>query len=392
MRTIVAALVALVIAVFTVPAAPARAEPKLDVYTTPGVHQSSGRSWKTTCEAYSSTVERCRTELWGTRVLRIGGTWRTEPGWAFNNLTYLPSPRANWLGNPLATNGEHVVNGRRWKTECDTAWTGRGACRSFLWVTTKAVTNGKVGAFTGWVFNNIVMFSGAKTPAVAPSHRAPVGHVLDYRVIGTSREGRPIEAWLVGDPKASTTSAVIGQMHGEERFNNRTAWELVRDPRPITGIKLWVVPTINPDGEAIGRRQNAAGVDLNGNFGVKWRAATGRYATGSGPFSEPESRAIRDFLLDVKPHELVSMHAPLDAVDSYEVKSRSLHDRLVASMGLPSRYLSCRAGQCHGTMTQWINANLPTAAITIEYGYSPTPTYYAVKAPQALIEALGGKR
>lgn len=392
MRRFTTLLIALLAAATTLTIAPrAAAEEGLDVYTTPGIHLVNDRHWKTTCEEYSSTVERCRTEIWGDRFVKIGGVWKFEAGWVFNNLTYRPSPRANWAGNPLATPGEHVVDGRRWKTECDTAWTGKGGCRSMIWATTMKRSGSSITTTTGWVFNNIVMFSGPRTPAVTPSERPTVGRILDHEVIGHSRQGRPIEAWLIGDPDAETTSMILGQMHGEERFNHRTTWEILKDQRPIEGVRIWVIPTMNPDGEVIGKRQNAAGVDLNGNFGLNWTAKSGWYHSGTGPFSEPESRAIRDFVAKVEPHELVSMHAPLFAVDSYQLKSRSLHDRLVTHLRLPSRYLNCRGGECRGTMTQWVNANHPTAAITIEYGYTPSPDYYLVTARDGLVAALGGR-
>ncbi len=362
-----------------------------DVYTTPGIHQVNGRWWKTTCEAYSTQVERCRSEIWTQRALHISNRWIIEEGWVFNNLTYRPSGRGMWSGNPLATPGEHTVNGRRWFTRCDDAWTGRGGCRTMIWSTGTGLVKGRVQSVTGWVFNNIVQFSSSTVAAVAPSERAPSGTVMGHEVIGRSRQGRPIEAWLVGDPTASRTAMVIGQMHGEERYNNRTAWEIIKDPRQIRGIQLWVIPTINPDGEAIGRRQNAADVDLNTNFGVNWVAENGRYNSGTGPWSEPETRAVRDFVTRIQPGELVSMHSPLLAVDSYQLKSRDLHNRLVRHLGLPSKSLSCHAGSCHGTMTQWVNQTLSTAAITIEYGYTPRHDYYTRVARDGLVVALGGQ-
>lgn len=115
------------------PAQPAQA---LDVYTTPGTHHANGRVWRTTCEKYSSTVERCRTEIQATTITYSRGRYVERFGWTFNNLTYKPSRRAQWAGNVLATPGEHVSGGRRWRTECDTAWTGRNACRSSILTTT----------------------------------------------------------------------------------------------------------------------------------------------------------------------------------------------------------------------------------------------------------------
>jgi hypothetical protein len=56
-------------------------------------------------------------------------------------------------------------------------------------------------------------------------------------------------------------------------------------------VQLWVVPLVNPDGAARGRRHNARDVDLNRNYGFMWRPDA--YASGDGPFSEPETRAVR---------------------------------------------------------------------------------------------------
>ncbi|GAA4905889.1 hypothetical protein GCM10025789_26610 [Tessaracoccus lubricantis] len=139
-------------------------------YTLPGLHEFNGRRWNTTCEAYSQT-ERCRTEIWATIVVIEDGEFVRKSGWAFNNLTYLPyMTRAAWKGNPLGdlgatSNGLFTSAGRQWKTECDTAATGRGACRSYTMTTVYAATAKPEGGYAfsqsnQWVFNNIVMFGG----------------------------------------------------------------------------------------------------------------------------------------------------------------------------------------------------------------------------------------
>lgn len=115
-------------------AAPANAA--VDIYITPGTHYVNGRVWQTTCGAYSSTIDRCRT------TIKSGGAF------VFNNLTYRAAPRAAWGGNPLGQTGEWTQSGRRWRTECDTALTGYNGCRSFI-----MDTSGR------WVFNNMVRFS-----------------------------------------------------------------------------------------------------------------------------------------------------------------------------------------------------------------------------------------
>ena len=85
-------------------------------------------------------------------------------GWTFNNLTYLPlMTREQWKGNPLAESGTWTSNGRQWRTECDTAATGRGGCRSYIRAEYVAASKQADGSYTyrkvtGWVFNNQVRF------------------------------------------------------------------------------------------------------------------------------------------------------------------------------------------------------------------------------------------
>lgn len=148
----------------------------LDVYITPGIHELNGRLWSTRCEKYSSTVERCRTEIQATTISYSNGRYVEHFGWAFNNLTYKPSPRAQWAGNILATPGEHTSAGRLWKTECDTAWTGRNACRSSILTTTYSRSGSGYSQSSTWVFNNIVRFSDSiDTAFCVPAASAGAG-------------------------------------------------------------------------------------------------------------------------------------------------------------------------------------------------------------------------
>ena len=137
-------------------------------------YASGGRQWRENCEAYSSTVERCRTEIWATVATWNGRQFVTRNGWTFNNLLYKPSPREQWTGNPLATPGEHTIAGRKWRTECDTPWTGRNGCRSQILAKVPHF-NGRSYSFqTKWVFNNVVQFStGATTPTPPPLTPTP---------------------------------------------------------------------------------------------------------------------------------------------------------------------------------------------------------------------------
>ncbi|MDO5734882.1 MAG: family 16 glycosylhydrolase [Propionibacteriaceae bacterium] len=136
----------------------------VDIYTAPGIHEVNGRRWFTTCEAYSATF-RCTTQIWSTQISEVNGTFVSTTGWHFNNLTYVASPRSLWAGNPLAVTGSWTAtDGRRWRTECDTAVTGGNGCRS--WVTSRIIESTRQADGTyrhAWVtkevFNNMVRFS-----------------------------------------------------------------------------------------------------------------------------------------------------------------------------------------------------------------------------------------
>lgn len=135
-----------------------------DLYVIPGHHLVNGREWRTDCEAYSQT-RRCTTEIKATTVTFDGTNYVKRYEWVFNNLTYLPlMTRAKWGTNPLANHGEFTSSGRPWRTECDTAATGRGGCRSY--VMTYGMVHSEQNADgtwryyrdDAWVFNNMVRF------------------------------------------------------------------------------------------------------------------------------------------------------------------------------------------------------------------------------------------
>ena len=135
----------------------------VDVYTTPGTHHVNGRDWRTTCEPYSQTT-RCETKIKATQVTQVNGRFVSKMDWTFNNLTYKESPRALWKGNPLAKSKSWTAaDGRKWRTECDTAVTGRNGCRSYTQSKViEAYKNGGKWNYrwaTKWVFNNLVRFS-----------------------------------------------------------------------------------------------------------------------------------------------------------------------------------------------------------------------------------------
>lgn len=139
-----------------------------------------------------------------------------------------------------------------------------------------------------------------------------------YR-IGKSVEGRSIYAYYLGT--GSKKIIFYAAMHGSE-YNTKytlTNWivELENNIKNIPNDKtIIILPTLNPDGVNKNTRFNANGVDLNRNFDTStWASGTyfldKYYETGGGssPFSEPESRAIRDLILRELPYLTLSYHS-----------------------------------------------------------------------------------
>ena len=151
------------------------------VYVQPGDHLVNGRYWKTSCDQYSTTVVRCKTSIWGAKSAG-------HNGWVFNTLTYLPSSRAAWSSNPLGKKGSWTAkDGRKWKTDCDSAATGRNGCRSYT-------LEGKK-----WVVNNIVQFSSKAAPAVT---RIPAA--------APKLKGVPVESKVT--PASKAVSAALSKV------------------------------------------------------------------------------------------------------------------------------------------------------------------------------------
>jgi len=77
------------------------------------------------------------------------------------------------------------------------------------------------------------------------------------------------------------------------------------------------IPVANPMGRQKAEngefcyRDNANGVDLNRNWDAHWDASLndGNTNSGSGPFSEPETKILRDVMTETSPHIFMTVHS-----------------------------------------------------------------------------------
>jgi len=163
------------------------------------------------------------------------------------------------------------------------------------------------------------------------------------------------------------------------------------DGRRIKGADIWLVPQYNRDGVVRRTRQNARGVDLNRNYPRHWKRQGGAYNSGPRPASEPETKAVMAFLRKIRPTYVVSFHQPLNGVGRAGNKGAPFVRRLHRGMGLPIKSFNC-SGKCHGTMTEWFNANFPGVAVTVEYGRGLSRKQATRTGPNGLLSAIWAKR
>ena len=186
-------------------------------------------------------------------------------------------------------------------------------------------------------------------------------------VIGRSVQGRPIVAWVYGPSTAPRKVLLIGVIHGNEQAGLAITSAERRLPVP-SGVQLWIVPELNPDGVAADTRQNAHGVDLNRNFPYRWHYSSDvTFYSGPRPASEPETRAAMRLVERIHPAVTITYHQHMNLVDEAG-----------GDLGVARRYaqLAGMRATCltflPGEETAWSNHTLPgTTSFVVELPAGP---------------------
>jgi protein MpaA len=174
--------------------------------------------------------------------------------------------------------------------------------------------------------------------------------------------GRPIAARVLGPDSAPRKVLLVGCIHGNECAGVAIISALERMPVP-TGIQLWLVREMNPDGTALNTRQNARGVDLNRNFPYRWQPISeATYYSGPHALSEPETRAAVALIRRIKPAVTIWYHQHEDLVDMTG-GDRGIARRYAQLAGLRATCLPFLPG----TASTWSNHTYPgTTAFVVE--------------------------
>lgn len=188
--------------------------------------------------------------------------------------------------------------------------------------------------------------------------------------LGLSVEGRPIEAERLGEI-GGRRMLVIGVIHGNEGAGVAVIEQLRTGPVP-DDVELWVVESMNPDGQAADDRHNANQVDLNRNFPYNWGpvGAPGdpQYA-GVAPASEPETRAMVAFIEALRPDIVTWYHQDLFVISPSTGRDGRIRERYAALTGLPMGEIT--GGTYTGIAATWARdelADQDSAAFIVELG------------------------
>lgn len=249
--------------------------------------------------------------------------------------------------------------------------------------------------------------------------------------IGKTHEGRSIFAFHINTSPSELRSGVstkpgvifMGNHHAREHLSVEIPLMLIKHildnakAFPLNQFldqrDIWIIPMVNPDGAeydvATGkykmwrknRRDNkdgTFGVDLNRNYGYGWGTGGSSKDTdsdiymGEAPFSEPESQAIRDFVVS-KPNTttLLSFHTFSELIlypwgGKYEsvpsLKDKTTFETMAKTMSKWNKYTPQQSSDLYiasGDTTDWAYGERGIYAFTFElspkeggrYGFYP---------------------
>ncbi len=201
-------------------------------------------------------------------------------------------------------------------------------------------------------------------------------------IFGYSEAGRPISGYIFGS--GEEVIFIFGAIHGgKERSSGlileRLVDEIGQNPGQVASRKtIIIVPITNPDGYLErGDKFNSHGVNLNLNFATSgWQDHGGQNNdfAGNEPWSEKESRVIRDIALKYGASKMIAMHSKGSLVnpESHE-PSRELARFYIRLSGYA--YYEDVSWDYYGTATRWFVETVGGAAITVELASDTVPDW-----------------
>lgn len=203
-------------------------------------------------------------------------------------------------------------------------------------------------------------------------------------VIGKTVLNKPIYYFAIKKsdyPKIIVTSSI----HAREYITSFLSLKLISYFNK-TGKRgtIYFIPAVNPDGIKISLTEkplykaNARGVDLNVNFDARWgqgalntlKRGDENYI-GTSPFSEPETKALRDFTYLIKPNLTISYHSKGQEIyyQFHQSKKDQKRDyKFAKCVQQTTSYIIKDTPFSAGGYKDWCIEKLKIPALTIEVG------------------------
>ena len=241
------------------------------------------------------------------------------------------------------------------------------------------------------------------------------------QVIGKSVEGRDIEAHTYGE--GDTHLLFVGGIHGGYEWNSVIlAYEMIdyfkENQNDIPeNITMTIIPSLNPDGvfnvtqkegrftedeviaedQSVGKgRFNANGIDLNRNFACNWAPEStwkgNVVSAGTEAFSEPEAKALKNFIEDIKPTAVVFWHSQANAVFASSCNDGTLPETITVmnTYANAAGYAAVETFSAYsvtGDAEGWL-ADIGIPAVTVELETHETVEFERnIKGVKALLES-----
>jgi succinylglutamate desuccinylase len=251
--------------------------------------------------------------------------------------------------------------------------------------------------------------------ALADSLATVFPSICKKLMYGTSLGGRQLAALKISDnvDEEETEPEILfdGGCHGDEIGGSENLIRFARDlclgygpDSIITALvnhrEIWLYLMVNPDGRANMSRFNEAMVDINRDYGYMWDASGGSTAA----FSQPETRALRDCLLEHRVSVYISYHSGIEqaaypwAYRGEEPRDKVNLRRVAMAYSDSSLYPALPYGQSYTIMYQsngmsidYNYGTLGQACITMELSGNKQPpdplVYYNLNYP-AMLEMI----
>ncbi len=209
--------------------------------------------------------------------------------------------------------------------------------------------------------------------------------------LGTTVCGRNILSISKGT--LSGCLLIVAGVHGVEWITSLIALKFLED-NPDIDCDITVIPMLNPDGAELASgygvkwSANGRGVDINQNFNADWEAGRERLSAagydkpgatrypGKFPESEPETRAVVEFISKNRPRIVIALHSQGEEIYSdYKGKQSKAARDISERMAQISDYALCSPhplAQSGGLKDYYID-KFGGVGITLEVGKGENP-------------------